>query len=684
MNYRPEIDGLRAIAVIPVILFHAGFGLFGGGYVGVDVFFVISGYLITSIILAEREAGAFSLVNFYERRARRILPALFVVMAACVPFAWIWMTPSDMKDFSRSLAYMSVFASNILFYKQSGYFDAASELKPLLHTWSLAVEEQYYLLFPLLLVAALRRGKRFAILLLAVVAIVSLTIAQWGATRVPAATFYLLHTRLWELLVGGFVAFHLRTQGEVAPPAAGDTRKVSEALGIAGIALIGYSVGRYDRNTPYPSLYALVPTMGAVLVIVYSSARTLVGRVLGSKALVGIGLVSYSAYLWHQPLFAFARQRSITEPSAIILLALAVVTFGFAFFSWRFVELPFRRRGRVATKTVFRAGAIGTAMFLGLAALGVQTSGFKSRLPGEMYSLVEPRKTNEKSACKRSQKQKIGSGLKICEFGQLDSPRTLVLYGDSHAQALFTELDGALRKRNIRGVRIYNSACEVIPGLLSTLRQLNSAECERAHRALLQYVKDHADYVVVAIRWTYKLYPVPGAVDELAFDNQEGGRELGAPPRRSYTEKYGARGVSAAGKVDALNEFLGEMAAASKRLILIYPIPEVGWDIPKYNFKRYLDGRVDPEITTAFEVFKRRNAFAEGVLNAFGSRDNLTRVRPEEIFCNTYVQGRCVAQVNAIPLYYDDDHLSNAGSAMVVEEIMASLSQEEPPAGGSQ
>jgi peptidoglycan/LPS O-acetylase OafA/YrhL len=215
MKYRPEIDGLRAIAVIPVILFHAGFAPFGGGYVGVDVFFVISGYLITSIILAEREAGTFSLLKFYERRARRILPALFLVMAACVPFAWVWMTPSDMTDFSRSLAYMSVFASNILFYKQSGYFDAASELKPLLHTWSLAVEEQYYLLFPLLLIAGLRRGKRFAISLLAVAAIVSLAIAQWGATRAPAATFYLLHARLWELLVGGFVAFYLRTQGQV-------------------------------------------------------------------------------------------------------------------------------------------------------------------------------------------------------------------------------------------------------------------------------------------------------------------------------------------------------------------------------------------------------------------------------------------------------------------------------------
>jgi peptidoglycan/LPS O-acetylase OafA/YrhL len=185
MNYRPEIDGLRAVAVVPVILFHAGFGAFGGGYVGVDVFFVISGYLITSIILAEHAAGRFSLLRFYERRARRILPALFLVMAACLPFAWLWLMPSDMRDFSKSLASMSLFASNVFFYKQSGYFDAPTELKPLLHTWGLAVEEQYYLLFPLLLLLALRLGRRSAVSLLVVAATASLALAQWGSTRRP-------------------------------------------------------------------------------------------------------------------------------------------------------------------------------------------------------------------------------------------------------------------------------------------------------------------------------------------------------------------------------------------------------------------------------------------------------------------------------------------------------------------
>ena len=181
MDYRREIDGLRAIAVVPVILFHAGFETFSGGFVGVDVFFVISGYLITSIILAELEQGKFSIVNFYERRARRILPALFLVMLVCIPFAWLWLLPSDMKDFSQSLVAVAVFASNILFWRESGYFDTAAELKPLLHTWSLAVEEQYYVLFPLFLMLFWRLGKRWILGTLGLVFVASLAVAQWAA-----------------------------------------------------------------------------------------------------------------------------------------------------------------------------------------------------------------------------------------------------------------------------------------------------------------------------------------------------------------------------------------------------------------------------------------------------------------------------------------------------------------------
>lgn len=208
MKYRPEIDGLRAVAVIPVIFFHAGVSAFNGGFVGVDVFFVISGYLITTIILSEMEQGTFSLINFYERRARRILPALFLVILVSLPFAWLWLIPSDMRDFSQSLVAVSTFSSNILFWRESGYWDAASEMKPLLHTWSLAVEEQYYVLFPLFLMLVWRFRKRWILASFMLVAGISLATAQWGAYHQPSATFYLLLTRGWEPAIGAGIAFY--------------------------------------------------------------------------------------------------------------------------------------------------------------------------------------------------------------------------------------------------------------------------------------------------------------------------------------------------------------------------------------------------------------------------------------------------------------------------------------------
>ena len=244
MRYRPEIDGLRALAVIPVILYHAGFKLFGGGYVGVDVFFVISGYLITTIILAELETGTFSLVHFYERRARRILPALFVVMFACLPFAWMWLVPADMKLFSQGLVAVSTFASNILFWRKSEYFGGASELNPLIHTWSLAVEEQYYVLFPLFLMLTWKLGKRWIVGILAIVFLVSLGCAQYFIYSQPTFDFFMLPTRGWELLIGAFIAFYYANHNNKK-----HNLTIEQAGSLIGLLLITYSIFAYNDQT---------------------------------------------------------------------------------------------------------------------------------------------------------------------------------------------------------------------------------------------------------------------------------------------------------------------------------------------------------------------------------------------------------------------------------------------------
>lgn len=356
--------------MVPVILFHGGFDVFSGGFVGVDVFFVISGYLITTILLKDIEQGKLSIVNFYERRARRILPALFLVMFACLPFAWLWLFPSDMKDFAESLVAVSAFTSNILFWRESGYFDTVAELKPLLHTWSLAVEEQYYVLFPLFLMITGKLRLRWVLAMLVVVAFVSLALAHWGSIAKPAAAFYLLPTRGWELLIGAFVAFYLSSNNRVPV-----SRTVQELGGLIGLLLLLYGIFAFDKTTPFPSLYTIVPTFGTALIIIYASQNSFVGRFLGLQVLVGVGLISYSAYLWHQPLFAFARLRSLSEPSQAVFSMLAASSLVLAYFSWKFVEAPFRKECLINRRVVFLSAAVCSLLFIAIGLIGYTLEG---------------------------------------------------------------------------------------------------------------------------------------------------------------------------------------------------------------------------------------------------------------------------------------------------------------------
>jgi len=389
LKYRREIDGLRAVAVLPVIFFHAGFEQFKGGFIGVDVFFVISGYLITTIILTDMNNQKFSILEFYERRARRILPALFFVMLCCLPFAWIWLLPTHIKDFSESLAAVSVFSSNFLFWRESGYFGVTSELKPLIHTWSLAVEEQYYLLFPLFLMMLGGFRKRWTLYSLLLIGAVSLAMAHWGAYEEPYATFFLLPTRGWELVIGALIAFYFLYMQDHAELI--KTRKtISELFGIIGLLLITYSIITFDENTPFPSLYALIPTVGTGLIILFSTSETIVGRLLGLKPLVGMGLISYSTYLWHQSVFAFARHRFFPETGTNLLLLLSIVSILCGYLSWKFIENPFRNKNLFSRKRIFYLSFTFSIFFASLGLAGHFTDGFeKYWLKNEDNELVK-------------------------------------------------------------------------------------------------------------------------------------------------------------------------------------------------------------------------------------------------------------------------------------------------------
>lgn len=335
MNYRAEIDGLRAVAVVPVILFHAGFETFSGGFIGVDVFFVISGYLITTILIEDIENKRFNITNFYERRARRILPALFFVMLICIPFAWMLLSDAALDKFGSGLMGVSLFAANIVFWRQQGYFEESSELNPILHTWSLAVEEQYYLLFPIFLVLAWRFNKNRIFWMVLVMAAISLLLSEWGWRNKATANFYLAPTRVWELLAGSIAALMVQKQGV----------QKSNMLASIGLAAILFAILYYDEATPFPSVYTLVPIIGVVLLALYADETTIVARILSTKGFVSIGLISYSAYLWHQPIFALFRiytnKISLDWLSAFVLIIIVLIL---SYLSWRFVEQPFRKR----------------------------------------------------------------------------------------------------------------------------------------------------------------------------------------------------------------------------------------------------------------------------------------------------------------------------------------------------
>ena len=376
MQYRKEIDGLRAVAVVSVILFHANFSLVPGGFLGVDIFFVISGYLITHIILSEKSAGTFSLANFYERRARRILPALLVVLLCCLPAAWLWLIPMDMKSFAQSLVAVTVFSSNVFFYSTTGYFDSAAEWKPLLHTWSLALEEQYYVFFPLFVLLTWKLRKRINFLLLVLAALISLAIAQWGAHYQPSATFYLLHSRSWELLIGALAAYY--TTSYSLPRI---NKNLQQLLSSVGLLLIVVALFAGNTQLPHPSLYTLAPTLGAVLIILFANDQTLAGRILGNRLFVGIGLISYSAYLWHWPLFVFARHRAMPEvPDHLFLGGLALAALVLGFLSWKFIEQPFRNKKFIKLRYFTASCILCCGLILGFGVMGNNTKGFPARI----------------------------------------------------------------------------------------------------------------------------------------------------------------------------------------------------------------------------------------------------------------------------------------------------------------
>jgi peptidoglycan/LPS O-acetylase OafA/YrhL len=350
MKYRTEIDGLRAIAILPVIWLHSGLPYLSGGFLGVDVFFVISGFLITNILLKDFESNTFSLVKFYERRARRILPALFfVILVTSVVIPLVSSQPKFLDDYGLSVLSTIFFSSNIYFWQTSGYFGSASELSPMLHTWSLAVEEQFYILFPLMIMLLFSRGRNLIVLAISLVAVASLMIAEWGALNSPNGNFYLLASRAWELMAGALAAIFY--SGSIIAKV---RESFSDWLAVIGVVLILSAYYFFSSATSHPSSLTIWPVLGAVLILLFCTPKSFLGQVLSSRPLHFVGLISYSLYLWHQPVLALMKKSYSIHLEPLQIVGAIILIFALSYVSWRFIENPFRDKQRYTPIRIYR------------------------------------------------------------------------------------------------------------------------------------------------------------------------------------------------------------------------------------------------------------------------------------------------------------------------------------------
>jgi peptidoglycan/LPS O-acetylase OafA/YrhL len=454
LNYRPEIDGLRAIAIISVILYHTQFTISGhqpfkGGFLGVDIFFVISGYLITSIILKELiNTGSFSFKNFYKRRIRRILPALILVILASLPIAWLYLLPVSITDLVKSVLYSLFFSSNYYFHYSGQEYGATSGLlKPFLHTWSLSVEEQFYIFFPIVLFFIFKHFKKFILHSFLFFFLISLGFSEWTSKIYPSASFYFIHTRIWEFLAGSILAYTEIKQGYRSK-----NRLFNEIFSFLGLVLIVLYIIFFKNYFSHPSFYTLPVIVSTCLILWFLEKENFAYKILSSKFFVGIGLISYSLYLWHYPIFAFVRITEFINDEWYKIFIIAIITLILSVVSYNFIEKPARNKDYKFIYVVLNIAAF-YLLIVFFSLIVIFNSGFKDRVENDFFLLenLDARNTNKKiyDKCHRNFNSENNE---FCKFGQFNAGRDIYLVGDSHAGVLIFEL---VKKINAIGKNVF-------------------------------------------------------------------------------------------------------------------------------------------------------------------------------------------------------------------------------------
>lgn len=664
LSYRKELEGLRALAVIAVIIYHANLKLFGvqlfqGGFFGVDVFFVLSGYLITGIIRHKMEQGTFSFRDFYWRRAKRIVPAFLTMLLITSGLAYLILLPDDLVVYAKSLQSALYLGSNHFFYSEDSYTAAASIYRPLLHTWSLSVEWQFYVVFPFVIWVINRFFPRYMFGLLLALALVSLQISSFIVKVNPDMAFYLLPTRAWELILGDLVTFYNRTN--IGSSAKGSVASIAyQSLPLIGLFIVVHSMVFIGHNVPHPSFITLLPVLGTCLFIMFSHKGDVTHEAMSLKPVVGIGLVSYSLYLWHQPVFVFFRFIKHDYFRYEQFLLLVLVSFAFAICSYFFVENPFRKKEISRKKIIF---ILIVLLISSAFSFFVQKQrGYPERL-GVVTTLFKDLNDNSNFKMNgiRCHNQPFDKSCRV-----MSDKNNVLLLGDSHAGSIGKHLYNESLKQGMGYINLTPSGCTGI-NTVRVKRKIKGEvvrkkPCEVASEKISAFLESPTTPKMKIVFVTR----LPQYLSGKVFNNGLGGLEAG--------EDYWIEANNGGSAKQAVLDKLSFWASLGHELVLVYPIPEMGWDIPK-RIQQILGEHVLPKskkdaynnliISVPETTYQKRTSEAFDLLNNVEGK-NVSRVYPHKVFCT---EGHCAANDATSIYYYDDDHLSTHGAKLLVNEI---------------
>lgn len=646
ISYRPDIDGLRTIAVGTVILFHGKLGLLPGGFVGVDVFFVISGFLISSILLGEIGHGRFSLAGFYERRIRRILPALMVVLLAVMLAGALVYPPQDYLLLAKSAKAAALFYANFFFHGQAGYFAPDAETQPLLHTWSLAVEEQFYLVAPLFLWGIARLARQWQVALVGLAFAVSLGFSVAGAMNEDGSgAFYLPHSRAFELIIGMMLAMGL------APRLPSQT--AAEITGVTGLALIAYSVLFFSEATPFPGYAALAPCLGAALIIASGAGHTtFVSRILATAPMVFTGKISYSLYLWHWPIFVFAAYQW-GELSVFDRVGLIVAAYLLSVLTYWFVEQPARQRTPFLTRRrIFICGAVALALAYGVTQLVIGARGLPQRLGPEIAAFDEAvRKNRGFTPCPENEAWLASTS--DCEIGNKAAREpAFLLWGDSHARVVASTVAELAGEQGSKGLIVFHGGCP--PFLRRPDSPFDTQNCTKT-ASLAETLLKGAGYknVVLVARW--------------ANYAQGGGYRNGRWYKTAFDQ--GDLAKNQAAFEAAMTATVESIIASGRTVTIVGPVPDLKLNPPDTIMRAMMHGAT-ADVRATFADFETRQASVLAVLKKLEQRPGVRVVYPHTSLCDAQV---CRTMEGTMPLYSDDNHLGVNGVALIRRELGAAI-----------